>query len=151
MTRNLRGGGNPELIFMPFHRFLHLCPLCCRPAVCLSLTSPFRFFSRRHSAFSLHGSLFALPCNVAILSFSCTAVSLRPCAAVFLPFPRDTAFLLIPNVFVPLSLRRHSVFSLHGSLFALPCNVAILSFSCTAVSLLPLRLRFSAVSLRHRF
>ena len=67
-------------------------PLCCRPAVCLFLTSPFRFLSRRHSAFSLHGSLFALP-----------------------------------------------------------CNVAILSFSCAAVSLLPLRLRFSAVSLRHRF
>ena len=67
-------------------------PLCCRPAACLSLTSPFRFLS------------------VAILPFPCTATFLlslatlpfclflappylcSPCVSAFLLFPCDTAF-----------------------------------------------------------
>ena len=92
--------------FMPFHRFLHLCPLCCcfflappyfcrflvTPPFCLFLTSPFLFLS------------------VAVLPFPCTAAFLLslatlpfclflappylcfPCVSAFLLFPCDTAF-----------------------------------------------------------
>ena len=70
--------------FMPFHRSLHLClSLNCRPAVCLSLTSPFRFLSV---------AILPFPCTAAFLFFLAPPSLCSLCVSAFLLSPCDTAF-----------------------------------------------------------